>query len=32
MFNKFLYQNKFKIKKHKKFVIETYTNKKIIEQ
>jgi len=32
MFNKFLYQNKFVIEKHIKFVIETNTQIKFIEQ
>ena len=32
MFNEFLYQNKFIIKKHIKFIIETTTHIKFIEQ
>jgi hypothetical protein len=32
MFNKFLYENKFVIEKHKKFVIESDTHIKFIEQ
>ena len=31
MFNKFLYQNKFVIEKHIKFIIETNTHIKFIE-
>ena len=32
MFNKFIYQNKFVIEKHIKFVIKTVTHIKFIEQ
>ena len=32
IFNEFLYQNKFMIEKHIKFIIETYTHIKFIEQ
>jgi hypothetical protein len=32
MFNKFFYQNKFVIEKHIKFIIETDTHIKFIEQ
>ena len=32
MFNEFLYQNKFIIEKHIKFIIETNTHIKFIEQ
>jgi len=32
MFNKFLYQNKFVIEKHIKFIIETDKHIKFIEQ
>jgi hypothetical protein len=32
MFNKFIYQNKFVIEKHIKFVIKTNTHIKFIEQ